>query len=125
MPKKPPRNGYYFFMQDYKIREEKLGRKFPGGLKDVANAASAEWNSLSKNQKDYYNAIAKERKNEPRRNAEKKVKCNSQGISLAEIERIEKEKERKLAETDTFIKSFINEMSLGVKSILKLNYVYI
>lgn len=41
--KQAPRNAFYFFMLDYKENAEMRGRSFPGGLKDVAEAASPSW----------------------------------------------------------------------------------
>lgn len=50
MPKKQ-KNGFWYFMQDYRDREAKNGRKFPEGLKAVqADPKCAdEWNVSGKN----------------------------------------------------------------------------
>lgn len=42
-PKKQPQNAFFFFMLDYKKKQEAKGVVFPGGLKDVADACSEEW----------------------------------------------------------------------------------
>lgn len=41
--KKPPHNAYYYFMLDRKAELERLGNRFPGGMKDVAEAVRDEW----------------------------------------------------------------------------------
>lgn len=43
MPKKTPRNAFYFFMLDYKARCERAGEKFQLGLRDVQGPAGDEW----------------------------------------------------------------------------------
>lgn len=115
MPKKPPPNGYYFFMKDYKAREERLGRRFPNGMKDVAELASDEWKSLSQEEKDNYNRIAKEHRNDPRPNIPKKLesKFNSAGISFAQLERERLAKEAKILQRKDFIHSLVNDMNIG------------
>jgi hypothetical protein len=35
MPKKSKPNGFMFFMLEWKLKEERKGRTFPNGLKDV------------------------------------------------------------------------------------------
>lgn len=43
MPKKQPKNSFYFFMLDYKARCERNGERFPNGLRDVQGPAGEEW----------------------------------------------------------------------------------
>lgn len=110
MPKKPPKNGYFYFMRDFKIREEKLGRRFPGGMKDVADAASYEWQCMPQHEKDEYNRRAKdERHFEDRENVSRSLekKFNSLGISFAAIEREKQEKARKAEEIKKFVADFV------------------
>jgi protein maelstrom len=41
--KKQPKNAFYFFMLQYRSKEEEKGAKFPGGLKEVAEKAAPVW----------------------------------------------------------------------------------
>lgn len=98
MPKKPAKNGYLFFMLDYKEREERRGKKFPGGLPQVSNECSHLWQKLNPSEKAKYAERAKQSsytgsgpKNEP-------VKYTSLGIPIKAMEReknIKKEEEKK------------------------------
>lgn len=44
MPKKPPKNAFFFFMLDVKRKEEARGLRFSNGLAGVSEVASAQWN---------------------------------------------------------------------------------
>ena len=126
MPKKPPPNGYYFFMKDWKEREERLGRRFPNGMKDVANEASDDWKNLSPAEKERYNRIAKEHRHDPRPNIPKKQerRFNSQGVSLAQIEREQQEKEARIRQTKDHVFNLVNNMSIGtISSFFVINSV--
>lgn len=115
MPKKPAPNGYYFFMLDFKRREEKFGRRFPGGMPEVSAAASNDWRALPQKEKERYNAIAKERKNDPRPNIPKpdEKRFNSQGVSFAELKREKERQERRLLQESNFTSQFVGDMTLG------------
>lgn len=43
MPKKPAKNSFFYFMLEFKRKEENRGRRFPNGMADVQNAASPFW----------------------------------------------------------------------------------
>lgn len=116
MPKQPPKNGYFYFMQDFRRREEQAGRHFRGGMAEVADAASNEWKSLSQKERDDYNAYAKENRHlEERKDVPKRLekKYNSQGISFAQIEREEAEKKRKQEAIEKFVSDFIKDKNIG------------
>lgn len=53
MPKKAPKSGFYYFMLEYKRREENQGRNFPNGLRDVQSdpKCSEAWNVCKKKKK--------------------------------------------------------------------------
>lgn len=116
MPKKPPPNGYYYFMKYYKAREEKLGRRFYNGMKDVADLASDEWKALPQSEKEYYNKLAKEHRNDPRPNLPSQLerKFNSVGKSFADLDKERMEKERKVFQRKDFVHSLVNDMSIGM-----------
>lgn len=114
MPKKPPPNAYYFFMRDWKEREERLGRRFENGMKDVAVLASDDWKHLSPVEKERYNKIAKEHRNDPRPNIPKQQekRFNSFGVSFAQIEREKQDKASKIQMTKDFVFKFVDDLSI-------------
>ncbi|XP_018353720.1 PREDICTED: protein maelstrom homolog [Trachymyrmex septentrionalis] len=61
MSKNKSRNAFFFFMADWKKREEAYGRAFPNGIKDVQQdpECNAEWQSLTKQEKGRFEAMAK------------------------------------------------------------------
>lgn len=115
MPKKPAPNGYYFFMLDFKRREESFGRRFPGGMPEVSEAASDDWKALPQADRERYNKLAKERKNDPRPNVPKadEKRFNSQGISFAALKRQKEKAEKKLQQENSFISQFVSKMTVG------------
>ncbi|XP_034949011.1 protein maelstrom homolog [Chelonus insularis] len=66
MPKKQIRNGFYYFMVDFKKREEKLGRHFYGGFKEIQSdpKCAEQWAALTVQQKKEYNDRAQKDKKE-------------------------------------------------------------
>lgn len=69
--KKKVRNSFYFFMVDYREREEARGSTFPNGMRDVAIAADSEWQNFTPEQKKPYEAMAKKWKSDQRQTADK------------------------------------------------------
>ncbi|XP_015586148.1 protein maelstrom homolog [Cephus cinctus] len=62
MPKKRPnKNSFVFFMEEFQRREQALGRKFPGGLKDVQcdPSCNQQWRNLTPQEKRPYEEMAK------------------------------------------------------------------
>lgn len=47
MPKKQPKNAFFYYMLDVKRREEQCGQRFPGGLAQVSTLASAQWTVIA------------------------------------------------------------------------------
>lgn len=62
--KNESRNAFYFFMLEWKKREEASGRTFPEGLRDVQRdpKCSEEWQNLSSQEKGNYKKKAKDSK---------------------------------------------------------------
>ncbi|XP_065209163.1 protein maelstrom homolog [Planococcus citri] len=114
MPKKPPPNGYYFFMKDWKAREERFGRRFPNGMKDVAIHASEDWKNLPPQEKERYNKIAKDHRHDPRPNVPKaeEKRYNSFGVSFAELERQRQEKDARIKQSKDFLFNLVNSMTI-------------
>lgn len=102
-------------MLQFKRDEENQGRRFHGGMQEVAVAASDSWKALPQAQKEWYNQLAKEKKNDPRPNVPKadEKRFNSQGVSFAQIKREKARAEEKLKRESNFITQFVNDMTLG------------
>ncbi|XP_015121980.1 protein maelstrom homolog [Diachasma alloeum] len=62
------RNGFWYFMQDFKKTQEHHGRVFPGGFKDIQAdpECSKAWKKLSEDEKNRYNTMADKEKGQPR-----------------------------------------------------------
>ncbi|GBP50345.1 Protein maelstrom homolog [Eumeta japonica] len=95
MPKKPTRNGFYYYMQTFKEQQRKNGIVY-NNLKETADAAGPYWTELPKSEKDRYNALAKQGD----KNNEGNHRYTSMGVSFAEIDRREREK-REAEERET------------------------
>ncbi|XP_014488168.1 PREDICTED: protein maelstrom homolog [Dinoponera quadriceps] len=88
MPKNKGRNAFYFFMIDWKKREEARGCTFPNDLKDVqaSQKCNEEWQSLTKQQKGLYEARAKKNKIQSERNTNSKKTTFGEPIKFLEEE---------------------------------------
>ncbi|CAG5088993.1 Similar to mael: Protein maelstrom homolog (Culex quinquefasciatus) [Cotesia congregata] len=86
MSKKNQRNGFYYFMLDFKKREEKNGNKFASLTEIQANAkCSKEWQELSADQKKMYNGRAK-------KNTQEKKTGLGESVKTLEVREIENQK---------------------------------
>lgn len=84
MPKKQPKNAFYFFMVDVQDDYRRRGEMY--SMKDIATIAGPQWRQLSAERKKYYENIAKEEKGRNRSG-----KLDSYGNSIDEIQRLEQE----------------------------------
>lgn len=105
-------------MREWKEREERFGRRFPNGMKDVAIHASDDWKNLSQIEKERYNKIAKEHRHDPRPNIPKQQekRFNSFGKSFAQLEREQQEKEDRIKQTKEYVYKLVKNMSIGKKT---------
>ncbi|XP_072943387.1 protein maelstrom homolog [Epargyreus clarus] len=87
MPKKAPKNAFYFFMVDFREEQRKKGINY-GKMNEVADAAGPFWRDATPAIKAKYEQIAKQEKE---KNNIPDKKYTSTGIPLSEIERQEKE----------------------------------
>ncbi|RVE42830.1 hypothetical protein evm_012505 [Chilo suppressalis] len=87
MPKKQPRNAFYFYMLDYKEEQRKKGINY-GNMAEVAEAAGPLWRDAPPAARKKFEEMAKKEKQ--KRNIPE-MKFTSTGVSLAEIDRQEKE----------------------------------
>ncbi|XP_043281378.1 protein maelstrom 2 [Venturia canescens] len=67
MPKKPARNAFWFFMAEWKTKEERNGRSFPNGFRDVQACprCNEAWRALTAEEKAPYVNKAKKAKANP------------------------------------------------------------
>jgi len=54
MPVKTSANGFFLFMQEFRVREEKRGARFPGGYESIVQPAGEEWEVMSADDKAEY-----------------------------------------------------------------------
>ncbi|KAG5320488.1 MAEL2 protein, partial [Pseudoatta argentina] len=116
MPKNKSRNAFFFFMADWKKREEAQGRAFPNGFKDVQQdpECNAEWQSLTKQEKGRFEAMAKNDKIASQ--ISDKDKKTSFGESLIMLQQKEKEEHR-------FIKNMQENIKVIIDSAVNLNFL--
>ncbi|CAH0686413.1 unnamed protein product [Spodoptera exigua] len=119
MPKKPPRNAYYFFMHDFKEEQRLKGINY-ATLADVAKAADPVWRSSPPSVRAKYEEIAKRAKD---KHNVPVAKFASTGVPLAVIEQQEKEKLEALENEIQDIKNIVKTKAFN-KDILE-EYFYL
>ncbi|KAG6461238.1 hypothetical protein O3G_MSEX012495 [Manduca sexta] len=83
MPKKPPRNAFYYYMLDFRENQKKLDITYQS-LKEVAEAAGPSWKTISPTAKAKYEAMARKERGTNQ-------KFTSTGVPLAYLEQQQKE----------------------------------
>lgn len=86
MPKKTPRNAFFFYMLDVKRREELAGRHFAGGLAEVSALAGPQWQQMSPAERAPFDKQAK-RSRHDRHDDETGDLLTAQGVPYAQVER--------------------------------------
>ncbi|XP_003703610.1 protein maelstrom homolog [Megachile rotundata] len=117
------KNAFYFFMLDWKKREEASGRTFPEGLRDVQRdpKCSEEWQNLSSQEKGYYNKRAKDSKIEAQVCVKKKTAI---GECIDEIIEAEKKQEEFRQSMLQYLSSVV-DMGVKHKCLDKLKFIMI
>ncbi|XP_015523076.1 protein maelstrom homolog isoform X1 [Neodiprion pinetum] len=105
MPKKQQHNAFYFFMQDFRKTQETQGKKFPGGLQEIATVCSPEWQKMTDQQKGPYEARAK---NAKVKSGISGMKYTSQGVPITLIEKEAKRKQEFEDNMNDYIKMTVN-----------------
>lgn len=90
--KRQAKGPYYFFMMEFKKKQEASGYNFRGGAHELQLKASPHWNSMSVQEKEPYNKMARDHREWLRENGEK---YTSQGIPLTMVEAEQKAKQHK------------------------------
>ncbi|KAL6440558.1 hypothetical protein ACFW04_003217 [Cataglyphis niger] len=114
MPKVKGRNAFFFFMLEWRKRAEAQGRKFPNGLKDVQAdpECNEEWQSLTKQEKGQYEAMAKQDKVAGQ--IQNKDKKTTVGESISDLE-------QKAKETKQAIKDMHENIKFSIDTAINLN----
>lgn len=81
-------------------------RRFPGGLKDVADAASDPWKAISAREKERYEQMAKAHKAQDKKHGER---YTSQGKPLSELKKEKEEKEQKVEDQKRAVVKLIDD----------------
>lgn len=116
-----PKGPYYFFMMEFKKKQEAAGYQFRGGVHEVQLKASPRWNAMSNEEKEPYQKMAREHREFLRENGEK---YTSQGVPLAMVEA---EQKAKVAKAD-MIKNTISDMldkAVANNELEKLEFYFI
>ncbi|XP_026330706.1 protein maelstrom homolog [Hyposmocoma kahamanoa] len=109
MPKKQPRNSFYYFMIDFKEEQRKKGTVY-ANMAEVANAAGPAWTSAPPPLRAKYEAIAKVQKQ--KQNVPEK-KFTSTGVSLAEIAQQDAERKDAMEAEREDIHNFVVQKSVN------------
>ncbi|XP_046968070.1 protein maelstrom homolog [Vanessa cardui] len=124
MPKKPPRNAFYFYMLDFKEEQRKKGVNYKN-LAEVAEAAGPSWRDAPPSIRSKFEGIAKKEKqkfNIP------DTKFTSTGIPLSVIEQAERdvreaeEIERKDIKNLVNLRAFNNSIKTLDIYLMDVNY---
>ncbi|XP_076236936.1 protein maelstrom homolog [Calliopsis andreniformis] len=116
-------NAFYFFMLEWKRKQEKKGRVFPNGLKDISNNPdlNEEWRNLPKQQKGYYEAQAKESKIQAQGALTKKTAL---GESIDEVYESEKREQEFHQNMLQYIESVVS-MGTQHNNLEKIKFIFI
>ncbi|XP_045536892.1 protein maelstrom homolog [Papilio machaon] len=87
MPKKAPRNAFYFYMLNFKKEQQEKGINY-ANMAEIAEAAGPSWRELPPSVRSKYEAMAKQAK---QKNGVPITKYTSTGIPLSQIELQERE----------------------------------
>lgn len=116
-----PKGPYYFFMMEFKKKQEAAGHYFRGGVHEVQMKASPRWNAMSNDEKEPYQKMAREHREFLRENGEK---YTTHGIPLTMVEA---EQKAKVAKVD-MIKNTISDMldkAVANNELEKLEFYFI
>uniref|UniRef100_A0A182PRJ3 HMG box domain-containing protein n=1 Tax=Anopheles epiroticus TaxID=199890 RepID=A0A182PRJ3_9DIPT len=117
----PKKNGFFFFMLDFKKIEEAKGRKFRG-LEQVSGPAGEVWAKMNAQQREPYNQQAK--KESSAVNNRGLGKLTSLGVPVTEIEQQNRDLKSKVERQKTRISTLLN--TAATKNALeKLEFYFI
>ncbi|XP_045165078.2 protein maelstrom homolog [Mercenaria mercenaria] len=107
MPKKPQRNGFYFFMKELEPSLRREGRVFPNGIADVVPIAHPRWKQLPEKDKQRFENMAKQEKARLRGRAGDEYRVDNVGNVLAHRkDRYTELDKRRMAEKKDIVKNW-------------------
>ncbi|XP_062551943.1 protein maelstrom homolog [Armigeres subalbatus] len=110
--KKPAAKGpFFFFMLEFRRREESRGKSFPGGMDQVMREAGPFWNQLTDIEREVYKDRAKSYKELPKQNYGEKY--TAQGIAYSQVEMEKQQLLKKQATIRKTISEMIETASLN------------
>lgn len=118
MPKKAPRNAFYFFMLDFKDKQQKKGINY-GNLNEVAKAADPEWRNAPNSERVKYEERAKFEK---QKSGGSVKKYTSTGVPLSFVEEQQKEQQRAIEEERQDISNMIKIKAFNLDNILDQDF---
>ncbi|CAB3227826.1 unnamed protein product [Arctia plantaginis] len=120
MPKKAPKNAFYYFMLDFKEEQQKKGIHYEN-LAEVSKAADPEWRNASTSVRAKYENIAK-KKRQDRNGPEEKY--TSTGIPLSAVEQQQRELQEAREYEERDIRNMIKLKAFNKEDILD-EYFYV
>lgn len=116
--KKPPKNSFSFFLDDFVEEQRKKGRNVSKKL--AAEECAPLWKKVSKEEKEYYTQLAKANKEKEKVNMDNKY--TSLGISYTEKQKEEMKEAEELRKQDVEITDTVDGLS---ESTLRTHLFYI
>ncbi|XP_058128261.1 protein maelstrom homolog isoform X2 [Anopheles coustani] len=111
----PKKNAFFYFIIDYKHREESKGRRFRG-LQDVSRIAGPIWKDMDEQQRAPYVAKAKQGNEQDRKNHER-LSCHGVPLSTLVAE------ERAVKSKTALIRSRVEKMIRNAAENNKLEHL--
>uniref|UniRef100_A0A182Q4Y0 HMG box domain-containing protein n=1 Tax=Anopheles farauti TaxID=69004 RepID=A0A182Q4Y0_9DIPT len=119
----PKKNAFFYFMIDYKKKEESKGRSFRS-LAEVTPLAGAIWSNMNTNQRAPYVQQAKT----GGKNSEVQEKLTNLGIPFSQIDAEKREKESKDARLKTLtielVEKAVNNQALDTQNFYFISFAY-
>lgn len=85
---------FFFFMLEFRARQQAKGHQFPGGMDQVMREAGPHWDKLDDEEREVYKDKAKAYKKLPRQNYGEKYTAH--GIPYSQVEREQRERAAKV-----------------------------
>ncbi|XP_058453203.1 protein maelstrom homolog [Malaya genurostris] len=117
---------FFFFMMEYKSKEEAAGRRFTGGMTEVMQKAGPHWEKLAPYEREPYNIKAKKYKAHPTDLIGERY--TSQGIAFSQVETAAQARRKQEIETQKtivdIIQTAVNDNSLEQLEIFLISCNY-
>lgn len=104
MPKPAAKGPFFFFMLEFRRREESKGKSFPGGMDQLMREAGPHWNMLTPAEREVYKDRAQAYKEQPKQNYGERF--TAQGVAYSQVEMEKKQ----LMKKQEMIRKTVSEM---------------